>query len=330
MVNEQIGDYRIIQSLGRGGFGSVWKAEGQDGAKVAIKILNPLVLGNVNVVRKFFHEAMVLAKLDHPNICKFMDFFPDGDNYAIVMEYIEGRELKELLSRQNGPLPFDQACHFAKQSLEAFQYAHANGILHRDIKPGNIMIEKSGDVKIMDFGIASMSTIVSLDTADRMLSVRYASPERLDKSKSDDVRSDIYSLALVFYEMFTGQSAFRFTEKAELIRCHRKDIPDPPDAIVRDLPKDVSRAISKGLEKDPEDRFQDFQMFRQAFEVGPKTSYDSKAVKDATEMIAPNAAQGQGDQDEAMGLPAFAYVIIVLLVVIGSIGAYIMLTSVPP
>ena len=94
MVNEQIGEYRIVRSLGRGSYGTVWEAEAKDGSQVAMKILNPQVLGNEKVVRKFFHEAMILAKLDHPNICKLLDFFPDGDNYAIVMEYIGGVELK--------------------------------------------------------------------------------------------------------------------------------------------------------------------------------------------------------------------------------------------
>jgi serine/threonine-protein kinase len=273
---------------------------------------------------------MILAKLDHPNICKLMDFFPDGDNYAIVMEYIEGAELKELLSQQNRPLPFDQACHLAKQCLEAFQYAHKNGILHCDIKPGNIMIDQNGDAKIMDFGIASMSTIVSLDTTDSMLSVNYTSPERLDKSNPVDVRSDIYSLALVFYEMFAGRSAFSATDRSELIRCHRNEIPKPPDAIVRDLPKNVSRAISKGLEKNPKDRFQDFRMFRQAFEGGQKTDSDPKAIDDETSTIAPVTMQANRGQEEATGIPAFAYVILGLLVIIGSIGAYIMLTSTTP
>ncbi|HJX33855.1 MAG TPA: protein kinase, partial [Desulfatiglandales bacterium] len=122
MAEERIGDYEIISSLGRGGFGSVYKARSSNGSLVALKVLNPQVLDNQKVVKKFFHEAMILAKLDHPNICRLIEFFPDGQNYAIVMEYVEGTELKELLQQQsNGLLPFDKAFRIAKQSLAAFQ-----------------------------------------------------------------------------------------------------------------------------------------------------------------------------------------------------------------
>ncbi len=125
MAEERIGDYEIISSLGRGGFGSVYKAKASNGSMVALKVLNPQVLDNQKVVKKFFHEAMILAKLDHPNICRLIEFFPDGQNYAIVMEYVEGTELKELLQQQpNGILPFDRAFRIAKQILSAFQYAH--------------------------------------------------------------------------------------------------------------------------------------------------------------------------------------------------------------
>src|SRR3989339_1898007 len=212
MINEKIGDYEVTNALGKGGFGSVWMATSSDGTTVALKLLNPQALDNQKVVKKFFHEAMILAKLDHPNITKLLEFFPDGDNYAIVMEYVEGIELKKLLQQHKGQMPFNQAYKIALQSLDAFQYAHEHGILHRDIKPANIMIDKNGDAKIMDFGIAKMGTTASHDTAASMLSVHYTPPERFDKSREIDQRSDIYSLGLVFYEMFAGRRAFSATE----------------------------------------------------------------------------------------------------------------------
>ncbi|MCD6296548.1 MAG: SUMF1/EgtB/PvdO family nonheme iron enzyme [Deltaproteobacteria bacterium] len=263
-MDQKIGDYEIIKSLGRGGFGSVWKATASSGNIVALKILNPQVLDNARVVKKFFHEAMILAKLDHPNICKLLEFFPDGNNYAIVMEYIEGVELKKLLKDQDGQLPFDQANKIAQQSLAAFQYAHENGILHRDIKPGNIMINKNGDSKIMDFGIAKISTTASHDTAAKMLSVHYVPPERFDPKKEIDARSDIYSLALVFYEIFTGRRAFMVEETSQIMFCHLNEIPDPPEKYRPDMPHEISQAISRALEKDPDDRFKDFNEFSAA------------------------------------------------------------------
>jgi len=269
MVDQKVGDYEILKSLGRGGFGSVWMAKGPTGETVALKILNPQVLDNQRVVKKFFHEAMILAKLDHPNICKLMEFFPDGDNYAIVMEYVKGIELKKLIKDQDGILPFDQAFKIALQTLDAFHYANENGILHRDIKPANIMIaEKNGDSKIMDFGIAKMSGAATHDTAAKMLSVHYVPPERFDVNKVIDARSDIYSLGLVFYEIFAGRRAFMVEETSQIMFCHLNEIPDPPEKHSKDLPHEISLAISKALEKDPDDRFPDFRKFRDAINPG--------------------------------------------------------------
>ena len=121
MIGESVGDYDITGSLGKGGFGAVWKAKSHDDVEVALKLLNPQALENQKVVKKFFHEAMILAKLDHPNITKLMEFFPDGENYAIVMEYVEGEELKKILKQYKGLMPFEQAYKIAHQCCEAFQ-----------------------------------------------------------------------------------------------------------------------------------------------------------------------------------------------------------------
>jgi len=276
MIGQKLGDYEIVSSLGKGGFGSVWKAKASDETPVAIKVLNPQVLDNQKVVKKFFHEAMILAKLDHPGITKLLEFFPDGDNYAIVMEYVEGVELKRVLQQQAGLLPYEIAFKIAKQTLDAFRYAHDNGILHRDIKPGNIMIDQQGNAKIMDFGIAKMSSTASHDTAASMLSVHYTPPERFDQSREIDARSDIYSLGLVFYEMFAGRRPFTATETSQIMFCHLNEIPEPPSRFAMDLPPAVSGAIQRALEKDPEDRFKDFGEFAAAMDP------DGTALDDAT------------------------------------------------
>ncbi len=269
MAEERIGDYEIVSSLGRGGFGSVYKARSASGNLVALKVLNPQVLDNQKVVKKFFHEAMILAKLDHPNICRLIEFFPDAQNYAIVMDYIEGKELKELLQEQpDGLLPFDRAFRIAKQSLAAFQYAHEHGILHRDIKPANIMIDKQGNSKIMDFGIAKVAGAATHDTAASMLSIHYTPPERFDPSRDVDARSDIYSLGLVFYELFTGRRPFDVEETSQIMFWHLNEIPESPSTYVAGLPEEVSSAIEKALEKDPDDRFQAFGEFSDAIGEG--------------------------------------------------------------
>lgn len=312
MAEERIGDYEIISSLGRGGFGSVYKARASNGSMVALKVLNPQVLDNQKVVKKFFHEAMILAKLDHPNICKLIEFFPDGQNYAIVMEYIEGTELKELLQQQpDGLLPFDKAFRIAKQSLGAFQYAHENGILHRDIKPANIMISKEGNIKIMDFGIAKVAGAATHDTAASMLSIHYTPPERFDPSRVVDTRSDIYALGLVFYELFAGKRPFDVDETSQIMFWHLNEIPEPPETFVAGLPQEVSLAIQKALEKDPDDRFQDFKEFSDAIGSGTpgvdySSSMDETIASDqtiVTSLVEPAAMKKKAKKKKAEGLP---------------------------
>ena len=314
MTEEMIGDYEIISSLGRGGFGSVYKARTATGNLVALKILNPQVLDNQKVVKKFFHEAMILAKLDHRNICKLIEFFPDGQNYAIVMEYIEGTELKELMQKlPDGLLPFNQSFRIAKQSLEAFQYAHENGILHRDIKPANIMIDNNGNCKIMDFGIAKVAGAATHDTAASMLSVHYTPPERFDPSRIVDARSDIYALGLVFYELFTGRRPFDADETSQIMFWHLNEIPEPPDTYVSGLPSEVSDAILTALEKDPDDRFQDFREFSEALGQGdPNIDYtvnlesadDATMIGDQTIITSPTASKvSKAKRRKKKGLP---------------------------
>ncbi len=330
MAEEKIGDYEIVSSLGRGGFGSVYKARAASGNTVALKVLNPQVLDNQKVVKKFFHEAMILAKLDHPNICRLIEFFPDGQNYAIVMEYVEGTELKELLQEQpNGLIPFDQAFRIAKQSLEAFQYAHENGILHRDIKPANIMIDRNGNCKIMDFGIAKVAGAATHDTAASMLSIHYTPPERFDPSKTVDARSDIYALGLVFYELFAGKRPFDADETSQIMFWHLNEIPDPPEMFVSGLPKEVNDAILTALEKDPDDRFQDFREFSDAMGQGdPNIDYtatlsiadDATMIGDQTIITAPTTPKvSKAKRRKKKGLPVpliagiTAAVIVILL-----------------
>ena len=306
MIGEKFGDYEIVDSLGKGGFGSVWKGVDKEGTPVAIKVLNPQVLDNQKVVKKFFHEAMILAKLDHPGITRLLEFFPDGNNYAIVMEYVEGVELKKILQQQKGLLPYDIALKIAKQVLDAFQYAMQNGILHRDIKPGNIMIDKHGNAKIMDFGIAKMSSTASHDTAASMLSVHYTAPERFDQSREVDARSDIYSLGLVLYEMFAGRRPFSATETSQIMFSHLNEIPDSPSKFVHSLPPTVSGAILKALEKDPEDRFQDFGEFSRALDAKGEDDPEATILTNDYITIIMDAAREKSGAGSGIGRHAAA------------------------
>lgn len=266
MDTTHIGDYEIISLLGRGGFGTVYKAQASDGTVVAIKVLNPKALEDKTIVNKFFHEAIIMARLDHPFIAKLLDFFLDEDNYAIVMEYIDGTPLDEVLSEHENGLPFDTAFQLSRQILDAFQYALEHGILHRDIKPANIMIDTNGDCKIMDFGVAKMVSAASHGTASFILSLRYIPPERFDPSNEIDARSDIYSLGCVFYEMFTGRMVFEVSEMEASMHHHLNVLPEPPVDHVPGLAPEINQAILKSLEKNPDDRFNDFYEYKEAIE----------------------------------------------------------------
>jgi len=259
----KIGNYEVVKMLGKGGFGSVWSAKASDGHAVAVKVLNPDVLDNERAVRKFFHEAINLAKMNHPNICRFIDFFPHEGNYAIVMDFVQGIDLQDLLESQKGPLPFDVARRVASQVLDGLHYAHQQDVLHRDIKPENVTMTAEGVAKIMDFGIARLSSSESQQTSLYMISPAYTAPERFDVNKTDlvDHRSDIYSLGLLFYEIFTGTHPFQTDNPTEMIVAHMSKTPAAPEEIV-DLPEEISDAILKAIEKDPEDRFEDFAAFK--------------------------------------------------------------------
>ena len=333
MIGENIGDYEVTGSLGQGGFGAVYKAKSGTGVEVALKLLNPQALDNQRVVKKFFHEAMILAKLDHPNITKLMEFFPDGENYALVMEFVEGVELKSVIQKHKGPMPFELAYKIANQALDAFEYAHQNGILHRDIKPGNIIIDKNGDAKIMDFGIAKMSSAASHDTAASMLSVHYVPPERFDKTKEIDQRSDIYSLGLVLYEMFAGRRPFTATETAQVMFCHMNQIPDPPTKFSPALPENISSAITKALEKDPADRFNSFNEFKAAIALEQDEFDDATTILDSEmtlidQLPAMDGAAVEEKEDGKKKKPlVLAAAIIVPLLIIGGVAGYLLTKS---
>ncbi len=293
----KIGRYETFAKLGKGGFGSVWKAVDPTGEIVAIKLLNPENLEDDRAVRKFFHEAIILSHLNHPNITRFIDFFPKDKNYVIVMDFVDGTDFKTLIKRQRGPLPFDLACRIADQILDAFQFAHGKGIIHRDIKPENILLDQNDNAKIMDFGIAKMSSAATQKTAFSMISPLYTPPERFDRSAEVDVRSDVYSLGLVFYEIFTGKHPIGEANPSKVIFAQINQLFDPPEQLA-DLPHPMSQAILKALEKDPADRFKDFGEFKEALLTNDgKSTVEQKSPPDIAEDIARTDPSPPPDKD---------------------------------
>ncbi|HXF40636.1 MAG TPA: serine/threonine-protein kinase, partial [Blastocatellia bacterium] len=211
MVGSVVGNYKIIDKIGEGGMGAVFK--GVDlmlEREVAIKMLRPELARQPNVVERFRTEAVTLAKLNHPNVATLHSFFRQGDDFFMVMEYVRGETLEDVI-RKNGAMPCDQAVEMFCMALEGIDHAHKMGIVHRDIKPANMMLTETGTIKVMDFGIARVLGTDRLTKAGHLIgTVEYMSPEQV-RGDETDARSDIYSLGVLLYEMLTGRVPFNST-----------------------------------------------------------------------------------------------------------------------
>jgi serine/threonine protein kinase len=199
-------EYRIIRKIGEGGMGTVYLAEDlQMQQEVAIKLLHMAMTTDPEIVERFKTEAKAQYKLTHPYIVKLTRLVQNGEQYFIVMEYVEGMTLKEMLAK-TGLLPEDRALPIFHKIIRGLAYAHSQGIIHRDIKPGNIIIDKNGNPKITDFGIAKILGDKGLtQTGTKLGTVYYMSPEQIKNPKGVDQRTDVYSLGITLYEMLTGK-----------------------------------------------------------------------------------------------------------------------------
>jgi len=210
MINSTIAQYRVLRLIGEGGMASVYEAEHEIlKKKAAIKVLNPYLSGNAQFRERFKNEAILMAGLDHPNITKVIHFDEQPQSFSIIMEYLEGEDLRERI-RGKGRLEDDEIKTLFTQILSAFQYAHENGIVHRDIKPSNIFILNNGQVKILDFGIAKIfgQGDEFTQTGTQMGTTVYMSPEQVKADKSIDFRSDIYSLGITLFYAINGKPPY--------------------------------------------------------------------------------------------------------------------------
>lgn len=210
MINSTIAQYKVLRLIGEGGMASVYEAEHEIlKKKAAIKVLNPYLSGNAQFRERFKNEAILMAGLDHPNITKVIHFDEQPHSFSIIMEYLEGEDLRERI-RGKGKLEDEEIKPLFTQILSAFQYAHENGIVHRDIKPSNIFILKNGQVKILDFGIAKIfgQGDEFTQTGTQMGTTIYMSPEQVKADKSIDFRSDIYSLGITLFYAIHGKPPY--------------------------------------------------------------------------------------------------------------------------
>lgn len=223
--------------------------------KVAVKILNPEYASDEEFVRRFRREAQAAASLSHPNIVSIYDVGHEGDIHYIVMEYVPGETLKELIVRE-GPLPVRRAIDIATQICDALVCAHRNRIIHRDIKPHNILLTEDGRAKVSDFGIARAAASATLTHSGSIVgSVHYFAPEQARGSITDE-KSDIYSLGIVLYEMLTGKVPFQGESPISVALRHVQERIPSPRETVPSIPPDVERIVMQAAERDPQQRYQ--------------------------------------------------------------------------
>jgi serine/threonine protein kinase len=247
-----LGRYRVLGPIGRGGMGEVYRADDLKLEQpVALKFLPPELESSHERLERFYGEVRVARQVSHPAVCRVFDVGEAEGLHFLSMEYVDGENLSSLL-RRIGRLPPDKALDIARQTCAGLAAAHEKGVLHRDLKPANLMLDGQGKVRITDFGLAGLAESFGGDDL-RSGTPSFMSPEQL-LGQEVTVRSDIYSLGLVLYELFTGRRAFEGRTLAELTRKHRDERPIDPSAIVPELDPSIERTILACLEKDPRRR----------------------------------------------------------------------------
>jgi len=349
------GRYQILRKLGAGGMANVYLAEDQElGRRVAIKILNDRHANDEQFVERFRREAKNAAALSHPNIVSIYDRGEAEGTYYIAMEFIDGRTLKELIVSR-GPAPLTVAVEYARQILSALRFAHRHGIVHRDIKPHNVLVDAEGRVKVTDFGIARAGTSQMTEAGSIVGTAQYLSPEQA-RGTNVDQRSDVYSLGIVLYELLTGTVPFNGDTPVEIAMKHLSTVPEPPSAKRPDVPRDLDLIVLRALAKDPGDRYQsaeemdaDLERFLRGSAVSPVTEEaatqilrlpdDQPYAATAATMIAPGAATAATrrmgsvpppppvyyDLDEPLHRrPIWPWIAALLFVIVAGVGGWIL------
>src|SRR4051794_32489600 len=289
---------------------NVYLAEDQElGRRVAIKILNDRHANDEQFVERFRREAKNAAALSHPNIVSIYDRGEAEGSYYIAMEFIDGRTLKELVISR-GPAPLTVAVEYARQVLSAMRFAHRHGIVHRDIKPHNVLVDAEGRVKVTDFGIARAGTSQMTEAGSIVGTAQYLSPEQA-RGTNVDQRSDVYSLGIVLYELLTGTVPFNGDTPVEIAMKHLSTVPEMPSAKRPEIPRDLDLIVMRALAKDPEDRYQsaeemdaDLERFLRGAAVSPVTEEAATQILRApTGPLAATAATMIAPPRRGVGIP---------------------------
>ncbi|MBN1967378.1 MAG: protein kinase, partial [Anaerolineae bacterium] len=273
LISRVIGNYRIEARLGRGGMSTVYRARQLTMQRdVAIKVMSAELATEPQFISRFEREAQVIANLEHPRILPVHDYGHEGEFFFLVMRMVDGESLRDRLL--SGALSLATAAHLIEQIASALDYAHGRGVIHRDLKPNNVLIDKLDNAYLMDFGIAKLMAASQQLTATGMVmgTPAYMAPEQW-RGEPVDVRTDVYSLGVMLYEMVLGCQPFEAADTPfTLMYKHLNDPPPAPRTLLPDLPEAVERVILKALAKDPAERYPSAGALAAAF---------SEAIKEA-------------------------------------------------
>ena len=309
MIGKILGNrYELLQCVGEGGMSFVYKAKCRKLNRfVAVKILKDEFKNNEEIVRRFKKEATAIANLSNPNVVNVLDVGTQDDINYIVMEYIEGKTLKDIIN-EKGALPYEIAISIGIKVAKALECAHKSGIIHRDVKPQNILVTEEGVVKVTDFGIAkSMDSSTIAHTNSVMGSAHYFSPEQA-KGTYTDYRTDLYSLGIVLYEMVTGVVPFNGDSPVTVAVKHIQEKAIPPKNINQNIPNSLNDLIMKAMEKDPVNRYQTAKEIigdLEKIKKDPNVTISSKSAEDEDQftrvmspVVVPNTETNNSEPDE--------------------------------
>jgi serine/threonine protein kinase len=256
------GKYKLLEHLGAGGMATVFLCEHVSmHRRVAIKVLPPAQAKDPGAVERFYREARAVATLDHPNLVRAHDIDHQGDMHFLVMEYVEGSSLQDIV-RKHGPLSVERAAHYVRQAAVGLDHAHGAGLVHRDIKPGNILVDRSGTVKILDMGLARFfhdegdDITKKFDESCVLGTADYCAPEQALNSHEVDIRADIYSLGATFYFLLAGRTPFGQGTTAQKIIWHQVKEPTPIRELQPEVPEGLAAVLARMMAKQVEDRYQ--------------------------------------------------------------------------
>lgn len=333
MIGKVLGNrYRIEERIGGGGMALVYRAyDLQLNREVAVKVLRGQFGSDEEFVRRFRREAQNAASLGHPNVVQIYDVGEENDLYYIVMELVIGKTLKALIQQQ-GPLPVTEAARIAIEIADALAHAHAQRIVHRDIKPHNILIARDGRVKVTDFGIARATTTDTVThTGSIMGSAHYFSPEQANGQPTGE-KSDLYSLGVVLYEMVTGTVPFQGESPITVALKHLRDRVVPPSELNPEVPAELDEIILQAMEKEPEDRYESAVKMRAALDkfvhlhaagkthihAGDFPTMDMRAVK--TRKVKTRAEREAEVEERRERRKTWIWVLLTAVVVLAGLG----------